>query len=363
MGSILKFLILSVCGLFFFSCTALEQVTQPTAKATPSRGPTIEQAQKEEYLGPKARVAVTKFFDKSAKGRVTGEIGDGMAEMLANVLFATNRFIVLERRSLDDIIREQDFGASGRVSTETAARIGEIEGADLLIEGTITEFEPGVTGAGGGGVGSKPGVVVIDIFGGIKTSHVAVIVKVIDARTGRRVASEQVEGKATDFSGIIGGGGGGLAGVFGGFSKTPMEKAIRIAIDESVKMIVAKTPAEFYRVSPTPQPQVTHTPTAIPQQVPPSPATPATPPPQIITVPKAPAQPPLAPSVPKLRIVYVKWPKVSLREGPGTNFKTLMEVKKGTCLAVIEEKDQWLRVSLEDGREGWIGKATTSETP
>ena len=66
---------------------------------------------------------------------------------------------------------------------------------------------------------------------------------------------------------------------------------------------------------------------------------------------------------PEPRIVYVKWPTVSLREGPGMNFKTLVEVKKGTTLAVLEEQGQWLRVSLEDGREGWIGEATTSETP
>lgn len=66
--------------------------------------------------------------------KVTDKFGDGMAEMLANALFATNRFIVLERQSLDDVLREQDLGASGRVRKETAARIGEIEGADLLID-------------------------------------------------------------------------------------------------------------------------------------------------------------------------------------------------------------------------------------
>jgi len=63
------------------------------------------------------------------------------------------------------------------------------------------------------------------------------------------------------------------------------------------------------------------------------------------------------------RILYVKWPKISLREGPGTEFKSLLEVIKGTALMIMEEKGQWIRVSLEDGRKGWIGKATTSETP
>jgi curli biogenesis system outer membrane secretion channel CsgG len=345
--------------IIFFSFNFVEaQLIPPKARGTPSEGPTIEQAQKEDYMGPKARVAVTKFFDKSAKGKTTGQIGDGMAEMLANALFATNRYIVLERQSLDDVIREQDLGASGRVRQETAARIGEIEGADLLIEGTITEFEPGASGAGGGLGGVLPGITG-GILGGIRTSHVAMIVKVIDARTGRRLASEQVEGKATDIGGLAGMGGGGLVGVFGGYSKTPMEKAIRVATEEAVRLIVAKTPVAFYRVSPPTQPQVSPpTPTATLPHVSPAPT-----PQQAITMPRGPAKSPVTPSDAEPRIVYVRWPRVSLREGPGTEFKSLLEVTKGTALAVVEEKGQWLRVGLEDGRQGWIGRATTSETP
>jgi hypothetical protein len=59
--------------------------------------------------------------------------------------------------------------------------------------------------------------------------------------------------------------------------------------------------------------------------------------------------------------IKVKWPVVSLREGPGMNYKILGELKKGTPLMVLEEQTQWLRVKLEDGREGWVGKATTTE--
>lgn len=346
-------LFLKVVGLIVFLSFnfAQAQLIPPKARGTPSGGPTIDQAQKEDYMGPKARVAVTKFEDKSARGGE--EIGNGMAEMLANALFATNRFIVLERQSLDDVIREQDLGASGRVRQETAARIGEIEGADLLIEGTITEFEPGSSGVGGGlgGILSRRSGVVGEILGGIKTSHVAMIVKVIDARTGRRVASEQVEGKATDIEGLAGLSGSRLAGSLGGYSKTPMEKAIRVATEEAVRLIIARTPSEYYRGSTTPQPQTTPQPTLAPI------------PKQAIPTPKTPPQPAVTASTPEPQIVYVKWPTTSLREGPGMDFKTLIEIKKGTTLAILEEKGQWLRVRLEDGQEGWIGKATTSETP
>lgn len=358
-----------------FGCGTVEQATQPTAKATPTGGPTIEQAQKEDYMGPKARVAVTKFLDKSAKGNITGEIGDGMAEMLANALFATNRYIVLERQSLDDVLREQDLGASGRVKKETAVRMGQIEGADLLVEGTITEFEPGTSGAGGGVGGLLPGTagIVGGVLGGIKTSHVAMIVKVIDAKTSRRLASEQIEGKATDIMGGISGAGGNLAGVFGGFSKTPMEKAIRIAIEESVKVIVSKTPANYYHITarpakatpaPTaksPERVVAPAPTPAPSSSPaPPPASPSASAPAAAQTASLPPQAPaVAPALPS-RIVQVKVNIENLRDGPGG--KVIGKIKKGTSLAVLEEKGNWLHVRQEDGSEAWIWKASTSET-
>jgi curli biogenesis system outer membrane secretion channel CsgG len=113
-NSFLKTFILSFISILFFSgCTGVEQLTRLTTKPTPSAGPTIEQAQKEEYMGPKARVAVKRFEDKSAKGKATGQIGDGMAEILAHALFATNRYIVLERQYLEDVTIEQDLVVPG----------------------------------------------------------------------------------------------------------------------------------------------------------------------------------------------------------------------------------------------------------
>jgi len=351
--STIQFWALMTLILFGAVDLASAQVIPPKARGTSQGGPTIDQVQAEDAMGAKARVAVNKFVDKSAKGRSTGQIGDGMAEMLSNALFASNRFIVLERGSLKDVMREQDLGASGRVRQDTAAPIGELEGADLLIQGTITEFEPGTSGAGGGVGGWIPGRlggVIGGIAGGVRTSHVAMIVKVIDTKTGRVLASEQVEGKATDIGGVAGLGGGGLAGAFGAYSKTPMEKAIRVSIEEAVKLIVAKTPPEYYRAPSAPQSQ--------PASAPP-PAMSMQPPPGSPPTPQTPARP----SGSESRVVYVKWPAASLREGPGTDYKVVVEVKKGTGLMVLEDKGQWLRVGLEDGREGWIGKATTSEVP
>ncbi len=52
---------------------------------------------------------------------------------------------------------------------------------------------------------------------------------------------------------------------------------------------------------------------------------------------------------------------VNLRQGPGMDSKIIRVLKKGTKLTVLQEKAGWLRVHLENGTEGWVGKAMTSE--
>jgi curli biogenesis system outer membrane secretion channel CsgG len=179
-----------------------------------------------------------------------------MADMLSTALFHSNRFIVLERQQVSDVLREQDLGAAGRIKKGTEAPIGEIEGAELLITGAVTEFEGAASGGGGGigGIGGTAGRIIGGIAGGMKKAHMAIDVRVIDTKTSRVVAATSVEGEATDFAlggALAGAGGGGaLGGALGGWSKTPTEKALRVCIQEAVKFITSKTPQTYYRHKP-----------------------------------------------------------------------------------------------------------------
>jgi curli biogenesis system outer membrane secretion channel CsgG len=192
--------------------------------------------------------------------------------MLATSLFNTNRFIVLERQAVQDVIQEQNLGASGRVSKETAADIGKIEGAELLVMGAVTEFEPGASGGGGGvsgsGIPGWGGRILGGIAGGFKEAHLAIDLRLVDARTSRIVAATSVEGTATDVNlgGLLGGSGSNvaLAGSLGGWSKTPMEKALRICLNKAVEFVVSQTPPQYYH-------QGGPAPVALPAQ-PPAPA-------------------------------------------------------------------------------------------
>lgn len=226
----------------------------PTATVTSGGGPSIAEAQAEKYDGPKARMAVGEFQDKTAKGggqvgwmSMFGvnfkEIGDGMRDMLTTALFNSNRFIVLEREQLDTVMKEQDLGASGRIKKETAAPVGEIYGAELIITASVTEFEGGAQGIGGG---TK--ILGVAVGGGMKKAHMAIDVRIIDAKTSQIVGATTVVGNATSFGAAGAANIGGVLPVgLGGFSKTPTERAIRVCIEKAVQYIASQTPDQYYR--------------------------------------------------------------------------------------------------------------------
>jgi curli biogenesis system outer membrane secretion channel CsgG len=230
------------------ACMAITGLTAcASANVTSSGGQDIGSAQMEAYNGPRARIAVADFEDKmSSSGQYRAEYGRGMSDMLTNALFQSNRYIVLEREKLQAVMAEQNLGASGRVKKETAAPIGEIEGAELMVTAAITGFDPGASG-GGGGLGGMTGNNLLGaVTGAFKSAHVAMDMRVIDTRTSRVLAATSVEGSATAFSGGGMALGGAMGGGLGGFAKTPMETAIRKMIGEAVKFIVAQTPQSFY---------------------------------------------------------------------------------------------------------------------
>ena len=65
-------------------------------------------AKDKEYKGPKKRIAVLDFEDKSS-GQHSGwhNVGRGMADSLVTALVKTNRFIVIEREQINKVMAEQ----------------------------------------------------------------------------------------------------------------------------------------------------------------------------------------------------------------------------------------------------------------
>ncbi len=342
-------------GLFGGSSTAGTKTTVTEGQNSPS----IDQMQRESYNGPKARIAVARFTNKAHGNWYTRQLGDGMADQLATALFSTNRYIVLERQALGDVMREQDLGASGRIRQGTAAPIGQIEGAELMIVGAVTEFQDnssGSRGSVGGGLGGMLGgdfgSIVGSIGSGVSRAHMAIDVRVIDAKTSRIVAATSVEGEATDVSmgGMLGGryGGGALGGALSGWKNTPKEKALRMCIKKAVDFIVTKTPAVYMRhgaqqaASAAPQSQMASMPPAV------APATAATPG-------KAPRY---APGI----VVRVTSKSLKMRAKAKTG-QVVANLPQDTPLLVRSQQGRWIEVEAKTGLKGWVGAWLTRQDP
>lgn len=252
-----------------------------------SGGPDISSAQATAYDGPKARIAVKDFEDKmSSSGVYRGEYGRGLSDMLTTALFQTNRYIVLEREKLAGVVSELKHGTSDLFRKEATVTIGELEGAELLVTAAITGFDPGTSGVGanlggtiGGLFGGAAGKVFGSVVGGISKARAAMDLRVIDVRTSRVVAATHSEGTATTFSGGVGAGSGSMGGGLTGFSKTPMESAIREMIGNAVAFVVSKTPETYYRYGPggaviPHRPAATAALAPVPASVPATPTTP-----------------------------------------------------------------------------------------
>ena len=196
-----------------------------TATVIDSGGPTILEAQEAPTHGAKPRIAVLDFDNKSRY-----DVGRGMRAMLISTLFRTNRFIVVERGELQDVLLEQKLGATGIVSADTAARMGSVEGAEILVFGTVSEFEPGQQGLN-------------TVVGGVQRSQVAIDLKLVDSTTSRVLSATTVVGKATDVNltsemlTYVG-----MSPLYSLqiWNNTPIEGAIRLCIDQAVRHIVTK---------------------------------------------------------------------------------------------------------------------------
>ncbi|MEM1182137.1 MAG: CsgG/HfaB family protein [Acidobacteriota bacterium] len=110
-----------------------------------------------EYVGNKSRVAIWKVENRvnpqaeeesieyrglRFRSKASTAPLQGIEEIITSSLYNTNRFDVIERKQVEAILAEQDFGASDRVSDESAARIGRLLGAEYMLFTSINEWTP-----------------------------------------------------------------------------------------------------------------------------------------------------------------------------------------------------------------------------
>ena len=154
-----------------------------------------------------------------------------LATMLSTELVKSNAFIVVERQQLDAVFKEQDLGASGATTKESAAKLNQLLGVQLLITGSITEWGNKLQNDEhkARGIFSKNN--------SKNTSRVALDLRVIDASTGEIVMAETASGSAeSKSSGVTVMGIGGQGAVA---DNSLMDSAVRKAVIRCVDLIKA----------------------------------------------------------------------------------------------------------------------------
>jgi curli biogenesis system outer membrane secretion channel CsgG len=168
------------------------------------------------FTGPKRRVSVIKFEDKTAFGR--GRLGSAASDILTTELSRSGGFIVVSRADTGKIQDEQEFGQSGAVNPETAAAKGKILGLNAIVTGSISQF--GVKTLGSEFIVGKQK---------LQQATATVDVRVVDAETGQVLFADSGTGiyetKTTEVLGI---------GQQAGYDETIGGNALRAAIAQFI---------------------------------------------------------------------------------------------------------------------------------
>lgn len=200
-------------------------------------------------IQPKLRVAVGDLAETLFSETVSYEGGSeetsiaipppegfamSLTEMLTTALVESGRFVVLERSEIDQVLGEQDFGESGRVTQSTAASTAHVLGAQALITGAIAEYSYSRSSLGGN----------VSVLNRVRASgqqlkaSVGIDLRLIDTATGEVMLAKRGTGSATsrnvsasvtleedEFGTSLS-------------SSTPLGRASRDAIEEIVALVV-----------------------------------------------------------------------------------------------------------------------------
>jgi hypothetical protein len=90
-------------------------------------------------------VLTVAVFDFESKDEAVRDLGPKVSSILTAVLSSDSRFITVERGELGKVLGEQELGLSGTVSPESAAKVGNLTGAKVLVTGRVMKIDNDLT--------------------------------------------------------------------------------------------------------------------------------------------------------------------------------------------------------------------------
>ncbi|KAF0119964.1 MAG: hypothetical protein FD151_1817 [bacterium] len=202
--------------LFTLGCAGMPMMTT----APPPEKPVEKQAPKIVSKGPKKRVGIVDFENKTTYGK--GRLGSSASDILNTELFKTGAFIVVERAQLQKVLGEQALGQSGIMNPATAAEAGKILGLNAMVTGSISQFGVKTEGQDYGVYKQK-----------VQKAECTVDVRVVDTTTGQILFADSGSGvfekKISEVLGL---------GQRGGYDETMGQNALRAAITKFMDNLI-----------------------------------------------------------------------------------------------------------------------------
>lgn len=175
-----------------------------------------------EVTGPKRRIGVVEFENKSAYGQ--GRLGGAASDILVTELVKSGKFIVVERDRLNKIMEEQKFQSQGMIDAQTAVKIGQVLGLEAIVVGSVSQF----------GV-KKEGSDYLLAQSKQQVAEVSVDLRLIDVQSGQVILADSGKGtaksKKSSFLGM---------GTKGGYDETLEGEALRGALVQFVTNIASQ---------------------------------------------------------------------------------------------------------------------------
>lgn len=163
-------------------------------------------------------------------------VGQQFTVLVTDALLEKDKFQIMERSRLEEIMAEQNLQMSGAVDESTAVQIGKLLGVRLMVLGSVTEFQ--MTGASGLSIGG---------FGlGLQKASVKLSARLVDVQTGQILASSKGEGSASGAS--ISGSLSGVGFNTEKFRSTTLGKASVKAVESLTKDLVGKIESSIDKV-------------------------------------------------------------------------------------------------------------------
>jgi len=176
----------------------------------------------------KPRIAVLPFDSSHISTNYASLSTSVVNGMFETELFKTGKFIVVERKRIEEVMKEQGLGLTGAVDAMTAAKVGKILGVELIMTGDITKLgvkqSGGHTGFLGGAGGSKN-----TLEGGID-------VRLISTTTAQIVFADNAQNSDSSMKLSFRGTGGGTD-----FDEGKIDKVFRPCVVQLCQKMAAKT--------------------------------------------------------------------------------------------------------------------------